>query len=58
MKLVGATDIFRKQQILSQQSQKVDQLISEVYDNIKTQRQIETHDYMNLIPPNILMSGM
>ena len=38
MKLVGATDIFRKQQILSQQSQKNDQLVSEVYDNIKIQR--------------------
>ena len=38
VKLVGATDIFRKQQILSQQSQKIDQLVSEVYDNIKIQR--------------------
>ena len=38
VELVGGTEIFRKQQILSQQSQKIDQLVSEVYDNIKIQR--------------------
>ncbi len=38
VKLLGATDIFRRQQILSQQSQKVDQLVSDVYGNIKMQR--------------------
>ena len=37
VKVVGATDIFRRQQIMSQQSQKVDQLISDVFGNLKTQ---------------------
>ena len=35
--VAGATDIFRRQQIMSQQSQKVDQLISDVYGNLKIQ---------------------
>ena len=35
--VVGATDIFRRQQIMSQQCQKVDQLISDVYGNLKMQ---------------------
>ena len=37
VKVVGATDIFRRQQIMSQQSQKVDQLISDVFGNLKLQ---------------------
>lgn len=36
--LSGSVDIYRIQQILSQQSQKVDQQIYEVYENIKKQR--------------------
>ena len=39
VKVAGATDIFRRQQILSQQSQKVDQLISDVYGNIRHQKE-------------------
>ena len=39
MKVAGATDIFRRQQILSQQAQKVDQLISDVYGNIVLQKE-------------------
>ena len=35
--VLGATDIFRRQQIMSQQSQKVDQLISDVFGNTKIQ---------------------
>ena len=35
--LAGATDIYRREQILSQQCQKIDQFGFEVYDNIKTQ---------------------
>jgi hypothetical protein len=35
--VLGATDIFRRQQIMSQQSQKVDQLISDVFGNTKMQ---------------------
>ena len=35
--VLGATDIFRRQQIMSQQSQKVDQLISNVFGNTKIQ---------------------
>ena len=38
-KVAGATDIFRRQQILSQQAQKVDQLISDVYGNIIHQKE-------------------
>lgn len=37
--VVGATDIFRRQQILSQESQKVDQLICDVFGNLKIQLQ-------------------
>ena len=49
VKVAGSTDLFRRQQILSQQSQKVDQFIFEVFDNIKLQKQKlqEMHD--NLI---------
>ena len=39
VKVVGATDIFRRQQILSQQAQKVDQLVCDVYGNIKHQKE-------------------
>ena len=39
VKVAGATDIFRRQQILSQQAQKVDQLISDVYGNIILQNE-------------------
>ena len=35
--LLGATDIFRRQQILSQQAQKLDQLINDLFGNIKLQ---------------------
>ena len=38
VKVIGATNIFRQQQILSQQSQKIDQLISDLYDNVKVQK--------------------
>lgn len=36
--LSGSVDIYRIQQMLSQQSQKVDQQIYEVYENIKKQQ--------------------
>ena len=35
--VAGATDIYRREQILSQQSQKIDQHIFEVYDNLENQ---------------------
>ena len=35
--VAGATDIYRREQILSQQCQKIDQHIYEVYDNLKMQ---------------------
>ena len=37
--LAGATDIYRREQILSQQCQKIDQHIFEVYDNLKIQKE-------------------
>ena len=37
--LAGATDIYRREQILSQQCQKIDQHIYEVYDNLKLQKE-------------------
>ena len=45
VKVAGATDIFRRQQIMSQQSQKVDQLISDVFGNLKLQ--VEKEKEMN-----------
>ena len=39
VKVAGAADIFRRQQILSQQAQRVDQLISDVYGNITLQKE-------------------
>ena len=38
VKVVVETDIFRTQKILSKQAQNVDQLISDVYGNIKLQK--------------------
>ena len=35
--LAGATDVYRREQILSQQCQKIDQHIFEVTDNLKVQ---------------------
>ena len=35
--VAGATDIYRREQILSQQCQKIYQHIYEVYDNLKLQ---------------------
>ena len=37
--LAGATDIYRREQILSQQCQKIDQHIFEVYDNLQVQKE-------------------
>ena len=45
VEVVGATDIFRRQQIMSQQSKKVDQLICDVFGNLKLQ--IEKEKLMN-----------
>ena len=52
--LLGATDIFRRQQILSQQAQKLDQLISDLFGNIKLQldklKMINEHLKSNIHP--------
>ena len=37
--LAGATDVYRREQILSQQCQKIDQHVFEVYDNLKIQKE-------------------
>ena len=59
VELSGALDIYRIEQILSQQSQVVDQQIYEVYDNIKKQRDnlISMAEELNLSDKNIPVIG-